>query len=750
MGVNVQTRYRQVYTAAMTDVQTYMEVDVAPANTSGYGTIRRGYADQEDFKWTNVSGLQLTGLLRGLSPTALTDTEVIGLKKTHDLNSPSTVNTVEGTTLHYIINNKLDKDDDETVTGNYTFSHASGATITNGVRTSNARYLPTSVQDSNALNILTWNPQASAVNYIQASNAATGNNVILSALGSDTNINFEIQGKGTGYFIMPDGSQTKTNAAPADAKSVANKKYVDDQIAAASFGNASTLQKGVVQEATDAEVAAQTTTGSTGARLYINPGSVTVSSRTANKVVATNSSGKIDPNIYDPDRLYAPMESVIGENVSASDITNGLCLMYQSTSDMKWYKVTSTVTTWYQRLGILLESANTNDTGKRILLKGRYTGKTFSNINPTFASALTGTDNNVGDTTARALRAFVVSNTAGAEAVVTGGTISARQQGAPAGDMQIYLVLEQQEQANTPACFRDSTNNVARGGIIASATIAQALFSGTYQNLAFSFGGNIRIPAGCNVYVVVGKTGAADAANYYQVQSNAATLAYSTASPGWSGTANAGNLTLTVTSTSPVGYGVKVYTGSNGSFGLTPTNPWAPVIGQVISSTEMYFDPERRQLKRSYSQYIFSATLGAIITINAGFCPNEVIVNETYRNDATTDTSALSIGNIRGDTSFATTYIPSTARGNVDALDAISFLNASGTNPAGAVTTNTSEGKMTVGPLGSTSRQNELYVIRLETGYCLYNGFPSGANFVSGGAGSYAATIAGFALEART
>ena len=129
---------------------------------------------------------------------------------------------------------------------------------------------------------------------------------------------------------------------------------------------------------------------------------------------------------------------------------------------MKWYKVTSTGSTWYQRLGLACESGSADDTVK-ILLKGKYSNQTYSNINPTFSSALTGTDINVGNAASNQLAAFSVDNSSGAECVVTGGTISARQQGTAGGDMQVYLVLQQQEQANTPAMIRDTSNNAGVG-----------------------------------------------------------------------------------------------------------------------------------------------------------------------------------------------------------------------------------------------------------------------------------------------
>ncbi len=60
------------------------------------------------------------------------------------------------------------------------------------------------------------------------------------------------------------------SSAPTTDYQVANKKYVDDA-AFAGVSDASETVKGVVEEATDAEVAAGTAVGATGAKLFITP-----------------------------------------------------------------------------------------------------------------------------------------------------------------------------------------------------------------------------------------------------------------------------------------------------------------------------------------------------------------------------------------------------------------------------------------------------------------------------------------------
>ncbi len=63
-----------------------------------------------------------------------------------------------------------------------------------------------------------------------------------------------------------------TLSANSDAK-IATQKAVKAYVDAGGNVNASTTSKGIVEEATDAEVAAGTAVGGTGARLFVSPGS---------------------------------------------------------------------------------------------------------------------------------------------------------------------------------------------------------------------------------------------------------------------------------------------------------------------------------------------------------------------------------------------------------------------------------------------------------------------------------------------
>ncbi len=58
------------------------------------------------------------------------------------------------------------------------------------------------IKDTNGNSILNLNPSASAVNYIQLSNVATGNSPIIGVLGSDSNVGLILSTKGTGGFSL--------------------------------------------------------------------------------------------------------------------------------------------------------------------------------------------------------------------------------------------------------------------------------------------------------------------------------------------------------------------------------------------------------------------------------------------------------------------------------------------------------------------------------------------------------------------
>lgn len=626
-----QTRYQDTISPGINNSQLSLATGLTPpTRTQGILTIGRLQSNTEDVLYNGVSGNTVTITLRGLSQTALTPTTVAGNQKVHN-----TGESLEITTHHNYDTDLLRKTENDTVTGLVLFQ--------------NSLETP-SLLDINGKTSINTPAAANAVNFLEVDNSATGANVILRPAGTDTNISVEAQAKGTGTFIVPDGSTTKTTAAPTTNAMITNKLYVDTQIASISTS---------------------------------------------------------------PVALF--------ERVTYGDIITPGQLLYEDTPSASWKLVTATPSTWYNRLAISQDSGNVNDTNKLILLKGLIPGQTFANINPTFSSNLTGTDNPVGNASITGVT-LRIDNTGGAESVVTGGTVSARQQGSPAGAMNVQLVAENYDQggSSTPACYFDATNHIMRGAILASATIAQALFSGTYQNLSFSFG-SVKIPAGVRVFLVFSLAGAQSASNFYQVQAGAVLVSTTTSTPTWTGTLNAGNYTLTVISTSPVGYQVKAYTGTNGSFGLAPSNSWSRCLGTVLSSTSFYFDPDKKRdafITGGQNIPVTAILAEGFETFNLGFCPSKLEVDATSTNTATTTLFFNLKGYLQGDNNQTQSpgstgnllgNYPAT---NSPALNSM-FLNTSGTQPLGV------------------PGQNGLYFLRLENGFYSFIGYPSGANFLT-------------------
>lgn len=133
-----------------------------------------------------------------------------------------------------VTTNKFTVDTSGNVTNAGTLTSAGALGVTSGALTvTNGNIINTAgnyqnivsgkgVIDSNANNVLTYTSVASSANYIDVSNNSFGNNPLLTAKGTDTNISLSFQGKATGcgtYTFRGDGT---TNPAGIVLNNLAN------------------------------------------------------------------------------------------------------------------------------------------------------------------------------------------------------------------------------------------------------------------------------------------------------------------------------------------------------------------------------------------------------------------------------------------------------------------------------------------------------------------------------------------------
>lgn len=113
----------------------------------------------------------------------------------------------------------------------------------NNIAFNNAKGL----QDNNGINLINFSVAASAVNFLQIGNNATGLPPVINAAGTDTNIDFNIGGKGTGAV----------NILGASTNSSATAGYVGELLSAAVlFASAVSFTNGVVRNITSVSLTA--------------------------------------------------------------------------------------------------------------------------------------------------------------------------------------------------------------------------------------------------------------------------------------------------------------------------------------------------------------------------------------------------------------------------------------------------------------------------------------------------------------
>lgn len=146
---------------------------------------------------------------------------------------------------------------------------------------------------------------ATSITTIQASDQITDSRAVINDNFASLNTN----------KIETDYIDTDTTLAANSDTKIATQKAVKTYVDTGGNVNASTTQKGIVEQATDAEVLAQSSTGGTGASLFINPSSL--------------SSAFSAP----VDNYYTTLGTYYGDSTTQFDITNTSGTTYRYTYD---------------------------------------------------------------------------------------------------------------------------------------------------------------------------------------------------------------------------------------------------------------------------------------------------------------------------------------------------------------------------------------------------------------------------------
>ena len=108
--------------------ETTLNVSTAPDETTGYLVINRPSSDgREIIKYTGVSGVQLTGLVRGLALTTTTGTALVETAVSANKKEHSAGETIEMCDVHYYMGKIHDVIDGLSRTDNTIFRVGAGA-----------------------------------------------------------------------------------------------------------------------------------------------------------------------------------------------------------------------------------------------------------------------------------------------------------------------------------------------------------------------------------------------------------------------------------------------------------------------------------------------------------------------------------------------------------------------------------------------------------------------------------------------
>lgn len=242
-------------TVAMTDL-----------GTLAWGTLEPGTSREEVISFTGITqNADGTATLTGVTRNLKTYSPYDQYSATGYAHAGGAVFIITNNPQMY--DNFANKGNDETITGLWDFS--------------------TSIPTLPASNPTTAN-QATRKTYVDGLDA-----LAMHLAGTETV---------TGVKTFTSTAKPKYDTHPTFSanEELIDKKYADD-LAIAGAPNASETVKGIVEEATDAEVTAGTAAGATGARLFVNPAKLTSAGASsssgtteANKIIRANSTGKLD------------------------------------------------------------------------------------------------------------------------------------------------------------------------------------------------------------------------------------------------------------------------------------------------------------------------------------------------------------------------------------------------------------------------------------------------------------------------
>lgn len=241
--------------------------------TKGFGTIEPGTSREEVISFEGIS--------QNGDGTATLTTVTRNLKPYYPYDQYSSTGFAHAGGATFIVTNNpqvydsfANKENDETINGLWDFANSIPTIPTTTPTTDDQIASKLYVDDQNDLDVHLTGDQTIAGNK-----TFTGTTDLQGDVDIDGNLTLE-------EIAAYDSHPTFT----ADEQLI-DKKYADD-LAIAGSPDASTTVKGIVEEATNAEIQAGTGAGDTGARLFVNPTQVATSG--ANKILLLDSSGKID------------------------------------------------------------------------------------------------------------------------------------------------------------------------------------------------------------------------------------------------------------------------------------------------------------------------------------------------------------------------------------------------------------------------------------------------------------------------